>query len=386
MKKTTVIKGIVIIIGAIVSFLFMKFLSGWVVAISIIAICALIFGSIVGGAIGLISILILNISQVFSLWTQGFSLWTIASILSLVSILSYGFYGFILGKIFETKIKNKNLKFGIFILSAMLLCFVINILFWIINYFLNSDIYPIKNILFSSLPVGIIVLITIIIYHKVFKGKIPFFEKDELTEESKSKFYKNIIGADALFYKNIVGAGAILLCLLFFILPLVQGTFEGGWFFSSTEGLTATGWQIATGTGELFDRTDDSAYQVIFFLLIVPIVLLILAFAKRSFIVLGITSAVGLLFKIIFYIVVESTGHDGGFTATASSWIVTALYIGLCAFTFYNWAKLEKNSGNLIVQKAEMTKKCPFCANDIKQEAIVCQFCGRDLPNGGNNS
>jgi hypothetical protein len=30
--------------------------------------------------------------------------------------------------------------------------------------------------------------------------------------------------------------------------------------------------------------------------------------------------------------------------------------------------------------KTGNTKKCPFCANDIKKEAIVCQFCGRELP------
>ena len=33
-----------------------------------------------------------------------------------------------------------------------------------------------------------------------------------------------------------------------------------------------------------------------------------------------------------------------------------------------------------IINTIRSTRKCPFCANDVKIEAIICQFCGKDLP------
>lgn len=42
-------------------------------------------------------------------------------------------------------------------------------------------------------------------------------------------------------------------------------------------------------------------------------------------------------------------------------------------------ATVKLSEANLAIQNA-ITKKCPFCAELIKTEAIVCRFCGRDLP------
>ena len=43
-----------------------------------------------------------------------------------------------------------------------------------------------------------------------------------------------------------------------------------------------------------------------------------------------------------------------------------------------SWKALAVTGTAVVAEAAD--RKCPFCAETIKREAVVCRFCGRDIP------
>ena len=130
--------------------------------------------------------------------------------------------------------------------------------------------------------------------------------------------------------KMVFKISGIVLCVLFFVLPLVQ--------CSQDSSINASGFQIASGTGDLMSQAGQS-YPVVFLLLIVPIVLVVVAFMGKSLAMIRNVSIAGLVAKIIFMIAAYrmlSEGDFGGsFVLTSFNWFVIIIYAGLVCFAQY---------------------------------------------------
>jgi len=212
-------KVIVIIVGAILIFFLTNFLpvgfhdtgvfynNGWVLSYTVIAVTALLFGPVVGGAAGFLGVLIycLSIGSRF-----GF-VWIFWGPLLVITPF-YGFYGFILGKLFK-KIRIEQgdkyflNKLGLFFLFSAGLSYIFEfsrVFFYtgfiiratgiimksgIFNRSVLKDIFP---ILTRSIVFGVIGVLLVLIYYKVFKGNIPFLFKvkniSEVKQEKETNF------------------------------------------------------------------------------------------------------------------------------------------------------------------------------------------------------
>ena len=176
--------------------------------------------------------------------------------------------------------------------------------------------------------------------------------------------------------KNIFKIGAILLCILFFTLPLVQCTQDNSY--------KASGWELATGSGNLFSQSDSS-FPIAFVLLIIPIILLIAAFVSDSFPLLRNISIVGTIVKIIcliyFNSVLNSGEYKGAFELTGFNWLVLGIYIGLVAYGFYCVKTETENYSNqrstINTNYSTVNKKCRQC-NTIFTGGN-CPKCGSSL-------
>jgi hypothetical protein len=103
-----------------------------------------------------------------------------------------------------------------------------------------------------------------------------------------------------------------------------------------------------------------------------------------AFGIISILSGAGLIVYGSVNLFSWRSGYDkGAIACLVVGILVVIIGVLLC---IAGAIKHNKNAKINAEMKAEQNnKKCPFCANSIRREAVVCQFCGKDLSNSTAN-
>jgi len=126
--------------------------------------------------------------------------------------------------------------------------------------------------------------------------------------------------------RTIIRIGGLLLCVLFFTLPLVQ--------CSQDSSINATGYELGNTHSDYYDKD----YEPIWALFIIPFTLLACAFSDEiHFSALRNISIAGLAAQIIFMIIASNKlkESEGAFVLTPFNWLVIAIYAGMIGFIQY---------------------------------------------------